>query len=394
VQEAILRVARSNCYHPQFGKETAAFEQAFASYHGVTHAVAVANGTLAIQAALAAAGVGCGDEVIVPAYTYVASASAAVDQNAIPVFVDSEPLSQGLDPEDMRRKVTPRTKAVVAVHCNGYPCDMDAIMRVARERNLTVVEDCSHAHGAEHKGRKVGTIGQLGAFSLQHKKNLSAGVEGVTITNDDAMAQRMRDLRTYNWNRVGHNWQMSEFHAAIAHAQLPRLDAMNEVRRANAATLLEALGAVDGITPLPGLPETTPGLYNLILQYDESEIGASRKAFVTALKAEGIPISMFYVPLQRWPIFAERDFYGQGCPFSCPKHGGGPPDYARVSTPLADELCGHVNLEIKVQPTSGEAEMKQTAEAIQKIVAHKAELKEVDLAIAEGRIKGTASRYW
>jgi dTDP-4-amino-4,6-dideoxygalactose transaminase len=201
---------------------------------------------------MAAAGVGCGDEVVVPAYTYVASASAAVDQNAIPVFVDSEPLSQGLDPADVRRKITPRTKAIVAVHCNGYPCDMDAVMQIARQHGLIVIEDCSHAHGAEYKGRKVGTIGQLGAFSLQHKKNISAGAGGVVITNDDAMAERMRQWRTFSWSHVGHNWLISEFHAAMAGAMLPQLDAMNEVRRANASTLLGALGAVDGITPLPG----------------------------------------------------------------------------------------------------------------------------------------------
>lgn len=387
VEQAVLRVCRSNNFHPQFGKETETFERAFAAYHGVKHAAGVGSGTLALQLAMAAAGVGCGDEVIVPAYTYVASASAAVEQNAIPVLVDSEPRSQGLDPEDVRRKVTPRTKAIVAVHTNGYPCDMDAVMQIAREHKLVVIEDCSHAHGAEYKGRKVGTIGHLGAFSIQHKKNLSAGVGGVVISNDDAMAERMRQWRTFAWDRVGHNWLMSEFHAAIAGVVLPQLDAMNEARRRNVATLLEALGPVEGITPLPGLPDTKPGYYNLILQYDEAAVGASRKAFVAALKAEGIPISMFYVPLQRWPIFAAVDFYGRGCPFSCPKHEGGSVDYSQVSTPVADAICDRVNLEIKVQPTSGETEMRQIAEAIRTIVANKDTLKSVEQAINDGRIK-------
>ena len=151
--------------------------------------------------------------------------------------------------------------------------------------------------------------------------------------------------------------------------------------------ILKALGPVDGIASLPGLPDTTPGYYNLILLYDKEKFGASRTAFVKALLAEGIPIHMFYVPLQRWPIFAEADFFGQGCPFLCPKREGGPADYRKVSTPTADALCDDVNLEIKVQPTSGETEMKQVAEAVRKIAAHKAELKEVDRAIAEGRIQ-------
>jgi dTDP-4-amino-4,6-dideoxygalactose transaminase len=387
VEEAILRVARSNNYHPQFGNETETFEQAFAAYHGVKHAVGVGSGTAALQMAMAAAGIGCGDEVIVPAYTYAASASAAVEQNAIAVFVDSEPASQGLDPEDVRRKVTPATKAIVVVHANGYPCDIDAVMAIADEHSLVVIEDCSHAHGARTRGRLVGTLGHFGAFSLQNKKNLSAGVGGVVITDDDEAAKRMRNLRTFAWESIGHNWLMSEFHAAVAGAALPKLDATNATRRQNVATLLEALGTVEGITPLPGLPDTEPGYYNLILQYDEEVVGASRGAFVAALKAEGIPINMFYQPLQRWPIFAEADFYGQGCPFSCPKHYGGPVDYSAVSTPVAEALCDRVNLEIKVQPTSGETEMKQVAEAIGKIVSNRAELKAVDQSIQEGTIK-------
>lgn len=381
VQEAIRRVAATNCYHPQFGPEVVRFEESFAAFHGVGHAAGAANGTLALQLAMAAAGVGCGDEVLVPAYTYVASASAAVDQNAVPVFVDSEPLSQGLDPQDVRRKLTPRTKAIVVVHTNGYPCDMDGVMDIATERGLVVVEDCSHAHGAFHRKRRVGTIGHIGAFSLQHKKNLSAGVGGVAITNDETLGRRMRDWRNFTFDRVGHNWLMSEFHAAIAAAQLPALDEMNDRRRANVKALLEALGVVEGVAPLPGLPDTEPVYYNLILQYDERIVGASRRAFVAALKAEGIPIHMFYVPLQRWPTFAEADFFGRGCPFTCPLRQGGDATYSGVETPVAAALCDRVNLEIKVHPTSGETEMRHVAEAIHKLLSHRDELRRVDETI-------------
>lgn len=377
---AINRVAHSRDYHPQFGGETAAFEQEFAAYHGVPHAVGTAHGTLALQVAMAAAGIGCGDEVIVPAYTYVASASAAVAQHAIPVLVDSEPLSQGLDPADVRRKLTPRTKAIVVVHCNGYPCDMDTILQIARERHLIVVEDCSHAHGAEYKGRKVGTLGHFGAFSLQQKKNLSAGCGGIVITRDADMAAKMRDWRTFNWSSVGNNWQMSEFHAAIGRAVLPHLDAFNQRRRENVATLLEALGPVKELQPLPGLPDTEPGYYNLILQYDRSAFPAPRRAFVAALQAEGIPMHMFYVPLQRWPIFAKADYFGHGCPFTCPMNMNGPRpvDYSQVSTPVADAICDHLNLEVKVQPSNGPREMKQAAEALLKILHHREALVEVE----------------
>ena len=384
-RDAVARVARSDVYCSQVGGEVERFERGFADYHGVAHAVAVASGTVALQAALAAAGIGCADEVIVPAYTFAATASAAVENNAIPVFVDAEHRSQGLDPEDVLRKTSPRTRAIMPVHVNGYPCDMDAVMAIAAEHDLVVVEDCAHAHGADYRGRKVGTMGHFGCFSFQHKKNMSLGEGGIVLTDDGEAAERMRAMRTFAWAPVGRNWRMSEFHAAVGQEQLKVLDEGNEERRRNVATLLDALGTVDGITPLPGLPETNPVYYNLILQYDEAEVGASRRAFVAALKAEGIAIHMFYVPVQRWPIFTHADFFGRGCPFSCPKHPGGPVDYRQVSTPVADAICDRVNLEIKVQPTSGETEMFQIAEAIRKIVENRAELKQVDQHMREGR---------
>jgi len=381
VKDAVARVAESNVYCSQAGHEVEQFERDFAAYHGVAHAVAVANGTLALQAALAAAGVGCGDEVIVPAYTFVATASAAVENNAIPVLVDSEPLSQGLDPADVRRKITPRTRAIMPVHVNGYPCDMDAVTAIAREHHLVVIEDCSHAHGAEHRGRKVGTIGHFGCFSFQHKKNLSLGEGGIVITNDGAAAERLRQMRSFSWTPVTRNWRMGEFYGAVGQEQIKVLDSGNARRRANVATMLSELGTVEGLTPLPGLPETKPVYYNLILQYDETVIGASRQAFVAAINAEGIPLRMFYQPIQRWPIFGQVNFFGRGCPFSCPLHEGGPTDYRQTATPVADAICDRVNLEFKVQPTSGEIEMRQMATAIRRIVAHRAELRDVDQGI-------------
>lgn len=375
VEEAVLRSLRTNRLHPMSGEETKAFEREFAEYHGVQEAAAFAHGTLAIQAALAAAGIGCGDEVIVPAYTYAASAGAAVDQNAIPVFADVEPNAQGLDPEDFKRKITPRTKAVVVVHANGYPADMDAIMPIAEEHNLIVIEDCSHAHGAEHRGRKVGTIGHIGAFSIQQKKNLPAGTGGIAITRDPAIGSEMRKIRNYEFHPVGHNWQASELHSAISRVVLTELDEMNERRRENAGLLLTELGEVSGITALPGLPETNPVFYNLILEFSEEITGLPRALFIEALKAEGIPNIMFYIPLQHWPIFSKADMFSKGCPFSCPLHEGGPVTYRDVVTPVADRICDHSNIEIKVQPTSGPLEMKQIAEAIHKIMDYRNELK-------------------
>jgi len=384
VKKALARVAESDVYCSQVGREVEMFEQEFAAYHGSAHSVAVANGTIALQAALAAAGIGCGDEVIVPAYTFAATAGAAVENNSIPVFVDCERLSEGLDPDDVCRKITPRTRAVMPVHMNGYPCDMDAVMDIASEHDLVVIEDCSHAHGAEHAGRKVGTIGHLGCFSLQQKKNLSVGEGGIVITDDAEAAERMRAMRGFGWAPVTRNWRMGEFYGAIGREQIKLLDGGNAKRRSNVAALLDALGSVDGIAPLPGLPNTTPTYYNLILQYDQSVFGVPRAVFVAALQAEGIPVYMFYVPVQRWPIFARADFFGRGCPFACPLHEGGPVDYRDVSTPVADAVCDRINLEIKVQPTCGEREMRDVAEAMRKIADNKAELKQLDEKMGKG----------
>ena len=386
VKDAIARVSESEIYCSRTGREVEQFEHDFAVYHGTSDAVAVANGTVSLQAALAAAGIGCGDEVIVPAYTFAATASAAVENNSIPVFVDSERCSQGLDPADVRRKITPRTRVVMPVHMNGYPCDMDAVMAIAAEHDLVVIEDCSHAHGAEHRGRKVGTIGHFGCFSLQHKKNMSVGEGGIVVTDDREVAERMRAMRTLAWADVTRNWRLGEFYGAIGREQLRLLDEGNEKRRANATALLEALGTVEGITPLPGLPETTPVHYNLILQYDEAVWGVDRSTFVSAINAEGIPLHMFYVPVQRWPIFTKGDFFGRGCPFTCPLYEDSPVDYANVSTPVADEICDRVNLEIKVQPTSGPDDMRQVAEAIRKLWQNRDELRNVERSTKQGDV--------
>lgn len=373
-EAAVLRVVRSGNAHPMFGPETKILEQAFADYQGGGHAVALGSGTAALQATMAAAGVGVGHEVICPAYTYAASASAAVEQNAVPVFVDSEPMSQGAAPADIEAKITSATKAIVLVHVNGYPCDIDPVMEMARSRGIAVIEDCSHAHGATHRGRKVGTIGDFGAFSIQQKKNLSAGMGGIAYTKDPEAAEEMRKIRNFEWHSVGHNWQINEFSSAIATLQLAKLDEMNAIRRRNAKLLTELIADVPGLTPLPGLPGTDPVYYNVILQYDEALLEVSRARFVEAVAAEGLPIKMFYQPLQRWPIFREANFYGKGYPFANPLLPNGPASYRDVRTPVAEAICDHVNLEIKVQPVASEDDIRDAAAALRKVVEHREEL--------------------
>ena len=184
------------------------FEEMLSEYIGTKYTVAFNSGTSALHAALLAHGLGQGDEVIVPPYTFLSSATSILMQNAIPIFADIEPKTNGLDPKALRHSITPLTKAVMVVHMNGYPADMNGLMAVAKEHDLTVIEDCSHAHGAEYKGRKVGTIGSLGVFSFQQKKNLSLGEGGMVITDDGDLAQKARAFSNFGDVPLGYNYRI------------------------------------------------------------------------------------------------------------------------------------------------------------------------------------------
>jgi dTDP-4-amino-4,6-dideoxygalactose transaminase len=366
VKDAVCRVYESQELCSMSGRETPAFEAEYAAWHGVGHAVASSNGTTSLQVALAALDIGCGDEVLVPAYTYIATASAVVTQNAIPVLVDAETRSFGLDPAEMERKITSRTRAVMPVHLNGYPCDMDAVMALAEKHDLRVVEDCSHAHGALHRGRKVGTLGDIGVFSLQGKKNLSVGEGGIAVTRSAELAEKMRQIRHFSERPMKYNYRMTEFHAAVGRAQLALLDEMNDTRRRNAARLVDRLQDLDGLTPLAGLPDTVPVYYNCVFCFDEDLVGVSRGRFADAVMAEGIPLNIFYYPLNRDSILKAKDAFGRGCPFSCPYYEGDA-DYTPDDNPVATHLCDHVSFEIKVHPPCTEDDMDDMAAAVRKV---------------------------
>ncbi len=356
-------------------KHVEAFQEAYAEYHGAAHAVATSSGTTALHVALMAAGIGPADEVIVPPMTFLATATSVVMANAIPVFADIEPQTLGLDPEAVRAKLTPRTKAVIVVHLNGFPADMDGLMAVARERDLIVLEDCAHAHGAEHNGRKVGTIGDLGCFSFQHKKLLSLGDGGMVTTNSDELAERAAGLRTFSGQPLSFNLRMTEIHAAIGKIRLGRLDAENEQRRRNAAYLDERLGELPAITPQQPRENTTVAYYNYVLHYNKDEFGVSHEKFQEALIAEGLPMAYGYFPLQRHVTFQTRDAYGHGCPFKCPFYTEiTPPEqrpvYDEADTPVTVDMYENVVVGFTIHPPNGEAEMKDIADIFEKVITN------------------------
>ncbi len=281
------------------GARVAQFEQRFAEFQDARFGICVPNGTLALQMSFSALGIGHGDEVITSPYTFIATASAAIQQGAAPVFVDIDPDTCNLDPSRIEAAITPRTKAIVPVHFGGRPADMDGIMAVASRHGLRVLEDACQAWGAEWRGRKVGAIGDLGAFSFQSSKNVSAGEGGIVVTNDQELGElcwslhnvgRIRQGAWYQHEIIGGNLRMSEWQAAVLLAQLERLPEHTARRDASARYLAEALSEVAGVTPLPFDERATAHAHHLfICRYDLQEFGGhSRDEFVAALRGEGI----------------------------------------------------------------------------------------------------------
>lgn len=333
-EAALLRVYRSGRWGSTVGDVVARFEGSFARYQDAAHGVAVANGTLAIVAALRAGGVGLGDEVIVPPYTFVATASTALFVGAIPVFADVDPDTHLLSPDVAAAAITDRTRAIVPVHLAGRPADMDAFTELGRRHDLVIVEDCAQAIGARYHGRAVGSIGDMGTFSFQSSKNMTAGEGGLVTTNDQGLSDRLysqanvgrvRDGAWYQHDYVGHNLRLTEFQAAILEEQLPRHADDQATRDRNAGRLRAALEQVSGVHLPPDDPAVTShGHHLFMLRVPELGREGLRDAAVDALAAEGIPAATGYVPLHRnEPLVAEARHVAErlGQPFpeaDCP----------------------------------------------------------------------------
>ncbi|HEY3560301.1 MAG TPA: DegT/DnrJ/EryC1/StrS family aminotransferase [Kribbella sp.] len=303
--KALLEVLNSGKWGSTSGDVVATFEREFAQYQQAGHAICLANGTLAIAIALRAAGVGIGDEVIVPPYTFIATASAALFVGAVPVFADIDPDTHLLDPVAAEAAVTERTKAIVVVHLAGRPADLDAFTAIGARHGLTVIEDAAQAHGAAYKGRPVGAIGDLGTFSFQSSKNITAGEGGVVLTDDDRLAAALYSLVNvgrvpgggwYQHETVGYNLRLTEFQAAILRVQLQRHPRLQEIRERNARLLTELLSEVDGIQLAPeDATITAHGRHLFMLR-----IPGRRDEVLESLTAAGFNrASSGYVPLHR-----------------------------------------------------------------------------------------------
>jgi dTDP-4-amino-4,6-dideoxygalactose transaminase len=308
--EAATSVLRSGKVNYWTGEECRNFEREYAAYVGTKYAVAVANGTVALELALYAFGIGAGDEVITTSRTYIASASCIVMRGAIPVVVDVDRVTQNISPSAIRAAITPRTKAIVVVHLAGWPCEMDTIMGIAQEFGLKVIEDCAQAHGATYKGRQVGALGHAAAFSFCQDKIISTGGEGgMLTTNDEIVWERAwayKDIgRSYDavyrrehgpgfrWltETFGTNWRLTEVQGAIGRLQLAKLDQWVTARRKNAATLTRAFQSIPAIRVALPPPEVGHSYYKYyaFVEQDRLRPEWNRDRIVKELSALGVP---------------------------------------------------------------------------------------------------------
>lgn len=311
--------------------KVAEFQNLFAQTQGARFGIACATGTGALEVALKAMGVVAGDEVVVPPYTFIATASAPLLIGATPVFCDIERETLNLDPTRLEQSITPRTKAIVPVHFAGLAADLDAIFEIAERHGIPVLEDACHAPGGTWKGRGLGCIGQAGAFSFQASKNITAGEGGLITTDDPEIAElcesyiwagRKRGGAWYEHHRLGWNYRMTEFQAAILIEQLRRMPEQTARRQENGAYLNRKLREMPGIGPLAVPSHATGHAFHIyVFRFDEREFGISRETFLEALAAEGIPnLGGYAFPLYRNPMFQDSalgvdgDLYADLCP--------------------------------------------------------------------------------
>jgi dTDP-4-amino-4,6-dideoxygalactose transaminase len=372
-EQRLVRALRSGKWGKLNGEEVAEFERRFAAMHDCRHAIGVVNGTVSLRIALMAMGIKAEEEVIVPPYTFLATATAVVEANAVPVFADIDLETYNLDPKAVEAAITPKTRAIIPVHMAGQPADMDALMAIAKKHDLVVIEDAAHAHGALYKNRGVGSVGHMGSFSFQSSKNLTSGEGGIITTNDDLLAEACRSIHNcgritgglwYEHHIISANYRLGEFQGAILNTQLDRLEEQTKTRDRNGQYLAAKLCKIPGIHPQRRTPETTRHSYHLFLfRIDSETFGAPREAILKALAAEGIPVSGGYaIPLYRQPLFLNNAF-GPYLP-----NASRTLNYGRVSCPNCEKICAEQGAWLEQSLFLGpQTDMDDIAHAFEKI---------------------------
>jgi len=298
------------------GENVWAFQKEFANFQEAKHCIAVSNGTVAIESALMALNIGLGDEVIVSDYTFVASASAVIATNAVPIFCDINNDTLVMDINKIESLITKRTKAIIPVHLGGNPVEMDALSEIATKNNLLIIEDCAHAHGSRYKGKRLGNWGDVGTFSFQASKIITSGEGGAVICNSEELADkiysytdcgRKKNAYFYNHYSYGSNYRMGEFQAAILRVQLKKFANQHKLRNENAKYFGEKLNEIDGIQVMKLTPGTDEcGYYVYPIIFNASKFGSMTKnEFIENLNKNGIPTDHNYPPLHTLHCFKE-----------------------------------------------------------------------------------------
>jgi 8-amino-3,8-dideoxy-alpha-D-manno-octulosonate transaminase len=386
-RDAVMEVVESRALFRYYGsrllKKVEAFEDGLREQLRVGHAVGVSSGTAALRAGLAALGVGCGDEVIVPCFTFIATINSIIAAGAVPIFCEIDE-SFSADPADVEAKITPRTVAVMPVHLENQGCDMDRLLDVARRHDIKVIEDACQAIGSSYKGRALGTLGDCGAFSLQLEKNITSGEGGALVTDDETLhvrASRYTDqggqfVTSYGSERghelsdpfAGENLRMTEIAGALAHEQLKKLPGIIERFRTNRRKILDTLGEVDGLQLRASNDPDGDGGSSITWFLPSPEIA---QRFVKALFAEGVPCTQFYngQPVYMTPhILAKQTASNKGGPFHCAEH---PTDveYGPGLCPRSEALVAR-NLTIGVGAAYAPSDCEDIANAVGKVAAH------------------------
>ncbi len=305
------------------GPQVTAFEQDFAAAAGTREAVAVSSGTAALHAAVAALDIGPGDEVVVPTITFAASANCVAFQGGTPVFADVEAGTLLLDPQQVEAKITPRTKAIIAVDYTGQPCDYDALTTLAARHNLALIADACHAVGGSYRGRPVGSLAHLSTFSFHPVKHMTTGEGGMITTDDAALAQRMRTFRNhgittdyrqreqqgswfYEMVELGYNYRITDIQCALGRSQLAKLPQWVARRQAIARQYDAAFAEIPGVTPLAVRPDCEHAYHLYVVRFDPQQVGHTRAEIFTALRGANIGVNVHYVPVHLHPYYREH----------------------------------------------------------------------------------------
>jgi len=348
------------------GREIVAFEDEFSRHYGFKHSIALNSATSGLHAALAACDVGPGDEVIVPSYSFTATATCVLMHNAIPVFADVELDDYAISARTIAPLITDRTKAVIVVHLFGMPAEMDEIVCLCRSRDIALIEDCAQAQGARYKGRFVGGIGDMGVFSFQETKNMCTGEGGMVVSNAGQFIEKAKLIRNhgeellygkpreYLSNVVGWNYRMTEITAAIAREQLKKINGFNDRRRTNIDYILNNIKLHDGFSIQKQKVHCESANEIFAIRLDKDIMGISRNTFIIAMKKEGVSVDGGYPrPLYKNPVFQDQMAYGKsGCPFTCSYYGKSI-NYRNIVNINSEKLCNEIIRYFYLRPQDG-----------------------------------------